>query len=190
MKNIALLVMLFLCSTSYAQQVFPTYRVSDEAAPDTVEVQVIQLNEITAVASYKFGDDTARYRFNQMKYYMKTVYPYAMKAVALFDDIDTKIQNMDGAEKRKYIKSREAEIKREFEDKMRTLNSTQGKYLVRMINRNANRTCYDIVSYLHNPLKAAGWQTWARMNGMDLNEQYKAEHYKQFERVMLQLEYQ
>ncbi|MFM2387183.1 MAG: hypothetical protein RL660_1940 [Bacteroidota bacterium] len=184
MRKLLVFLLLVCAYTSQAQQVFPTYRVSEET--DTIEV--IQLNEIIAIPNLKFSDDTARYKYNQMKYYMKSVYPYAVRAVALFNEIDAKTANMSGADRRKYIKSREADIKREFDSKIKKLNVTQGRYLIRMINRNASMTCFDIINELHNPIKANAWQAWARMNGMDLDETYNPEVFKQFERIMKSLE--
>ena len=49
--------------------------------------------------------------------------------------------------------------------------------------------CYDIVKELKNPVTAAYYQTWARLNGINLNERYKAENNKDIERAMRSLGY-
>jgi hypothetical protein len=180
MRVLVLITCLLVAQNLWAQQpVLTTYKVIDG---DTVPV--IKLQEVTAFGNPKFDNDTLLYHYTQMKYYMQTVYPYAIKAVALFNDIDAATANMSGGERRRYVKSKEKEIKVEFEDKLKKLNTTQGKYLVKMINRNAKRTCFDIVNYLHNPFKANAWQAWAKLNGIDLNEHYNADNNKRFERIM------
>jgi Domain of unknown function (DUF4294) len=185
MKNtffkIILIALVFILNKNNisAQQIFPTYKVVNG---DTLKE--VQLNEATVVATMYFNNDTTRYRYNQMKYYMKIVLPYAKQAVTLFNELDSITNTMSGGTKRKYIKSREKEIKSQVEDKLKSLNITQGKYLVKMINRNAKRTCFDIIKYLHNPIKATAYQAWARLNGIDLNENYNPDNNRDFERIM------
>jgi Domain of unknown function (DUF4294) len=179
MRLLILLTVLFASQNINAQEVLTTYKVING---DTVPVK--KLEPVTAFANLKFDNDTLLYNYNQMKYYMESVYPFAVKAVALFNELDAETINMSGGEKRKYVRSREKEIKAQFEDKLKKLNKTQGKYLVKMINRNAKRSCFDIVNYLHNPFKANAWQAWSKLNGIDLNENYNPEENKRFERIM------
>jgi hypothetical protein len=179
MRLLILLTVLLASLNVNAQEVLTTYKVING---DTVPVK--KLDPVTAFSNLKFDNDTLLYNYNQMKSYMESVYPLAVKAVALFNELDAETINMSGGEKRKYVRSREKEIKVQFEDKLKKLNKTQGKYLVKMINRNAKRSCFDIVNYLHNPFKANAWQAWGRLNGIDLNEDYNPEENKRFERIM------
>jgi hypothetical protein len=179
MRLLILITVMLVALNVNAQQVLTTYKVIDG---DTVPVKTLQ--PVTSYGNLKFDNDTLLYNYNQMKYYMETVYPYAVKAVALFNELDANTAGMSGGEKRKYVRSREKEIKGEFEDKLKKLNKTQGKYLVKMINRNAKRSCFEIVNYLHNPFKANAWQAWSKLNGIDLNENYNPEENKRFERIM------
>ena len=186
MKNI-LFTLLFLFSIleSSAQQMFPTISKDDKDPP----AYHVQLNEAVVVATQVFANDTDRYHFNQLKHYIKTVLPYVNASVSLFDEINHATVNMNNRNRKKYIKTREKEIKVNFEDKLSSLNITQGRLLVKLINRQLTSTCYDIVKDLKNPITAAYYQTWARLNGINLNEDYKPDDNKDIERAMRSLGY-
>jgi hypothetical protein len=168
-----------------AQQIFPTIGKDNQSPPE----YHIQLNEAVIVAPQIFANDTDRYHYNQLKLYIKTVLPYVNASVKLFNDINDATAGMSKKSRKKYIRTREKEIKENFEDKLSALNITQGRLLVKLINRQLVRNCYDIVKELKNPVTAAYYQTWARLNGINLNENYEAENNRDIERVMRSLGY-
>lgn len=182
MKKILLLAGLFVSVTTQAQQMFPTQ------SKEEPNLQV-DLNEVTVVDHRIFKSDTLRYRYNQMKYYVKTILPYLDEAVKLFEEIEVNTQHMSKKERRKYIRSREKDIKEKFEDRLANLNITQGRYLVKLIHRQLDINCYDILKDLKNPVTAAYYQSWAKLNGINLNEDYKAENEPDLERIMRSLGY-
>ncbi len=182
-------LLLIVCSTRanlFAQQIFPT--ISTEKKQGDVSYH-IQLNEAVVIAPQAFANDTDRYHYNQLKLYIKTVLPYVNATVKLFNEINTASSAMNKRNRRKYIRTREKEIKENFEDKLKALNITQGRLLVKLINRQLEINCYDIVRELKNPVTAAYYQTWARLNGINLNEDYRAENNRDIERVMKSLGY-
>lgn len=170
---------------AFAQQLFPTPSADMQHAP----LYHIQLNEATVVASHVFSNDTDRYRYNQMKHYVKIVLPYANAAIQLFYEIEQATANMSNRNRRRYIRGREKDIKEQFEDKLSALNITQGRLLVKLINRQLKSNCYDIVRELKNPVTAAYYQDWAKLNGINLNDDYDPEKEPDLERIMRSLGY-
>jgi hypothetical protein len=186
MHKVILVLLLINCvHKSFAQQLFPTITKDKENPPQ----YHIQLNEAVVVAPLVFANDTDLYHYNQLKLYIKTVLPYVNASVKLFGEINNESAGMNKRNRKKYIKTREKEIKENFEDKLVALNITQGRLLVKLINRQLLINCYDIVKELKNPVTAAYYQTWAKLNGINLNENYKAENNKDIERVMRSLGY-
>ncbi|HNB81749.1 MAG TPA: DUF4294 domain-containing protein [Chitinophagaceae bacterium] len=181
-----LLISLFLnsgISSSYAQQLFPLQ------GKDSVG-DGIQLNEAVVVSTRLFTNDTARYHYNQMKHYVKMILPLVDTAVALFRDIDDHSQHLSHRNRKTYIRSRESEIREHFDDQIRRLNITQGRLLVKLINRQLDQNCYHIVRELKNPLSAAYYQSVARLNGINLNEDYDPEENRDLEIIMRNLGYE
>ena len=111
--------------SSKGQQNYPIYQDSSR----------IRLKQVVIVDHYKYAKGEG-YRYNQMKFYVGHILPYVDRAVKMFHDIETETANMSRRQKRQYIKGRRHEIKVNFENKLRSLNKTQGRYLVKAINRN------------------------------------------------------
>lgn len=186
MKYILFLLGLITLQSASAQQLFPTINKNEDYQPPKDE---IQLNEAVIVSTRLFANDTARYQYNQMKHYVKMILPYVDIAVKMFEDIDIATKEMSKKNRRKYIRTKEKEIKLNFEDKLASLNVTQGRLLVKLINRQLDVNCYSIVKELKNPITAAYYQSVARLNGINLNEHYKPEENKDLELVMRNLGY-
>ena len=182
MKFIMTVLLLFTGFCTYSQQIFPT---ANDKMPDSP----IELNEVTIMDHRQFRNDTDRYHYNQMKYYVKTILPYLNEAVSLFSDIEQATSDMNKKERRKFIRSKEQDIKKKFEDPLSKLNITQGRYLVKLIHRQLSINCYDIVKELKNPITAAYYQSWARLNGIKLNEDYDPHKEADLERIMKALGY-
>ncbi len=180
MKNILLILFVsFFFSGIKAQQLFPIYQ----------DTNRIRLNEVVIVNHHRFGNDTLRYRYNQMKKYIKVILPYVDKAVKMFHEIDLETAGMNRRQKRRFIKGRQHEIKVNFEDKLRSLNRTQGSYLVKAVNRNLGTTVYDILKGYQKPFKALYYRSIGSFYGIDLDEVYKPENNKNFEHIMKSLGY-
>lgn len=185
MKFVLSFIFMMTCAQVHAQQLFPTIT-KDKSAPP---IYHIDLNEAVVVASHVFTNDTDRYNYNQMKHYVKIVLPYANEAIKMFYEIEKTTAEMNNRAKRKYIKTQEKYIKLNFEDKLQNLNITQGRLLVKLINRQLDNNCYDIVKELKNPITAAYYQGWAKLNGIDLNDDYNPEKEPELERIMHSLGY-
>lgn len=139
----------------------------------------------------QFLNDTDRYRYNQMKFYVTTILPYLDAATRLFKEVDHKVheEGISKKERRQYINSREDDVRTEFEDRVKKLNVTQGKLLVKLIARQTELNIYEMLQEFKNPLTAIKWQTWARVNGMNLDRKYVPDEEKDLENIMYELGY-
>jgi len=154
---------------------------------DTVESNMMQEVSIKA----RFLNDTDRYRYNQKKFYVTTVLPYVNAASALFKEVQAKADdpNVSRKEYKRFIKSKEEVMKTQFEDQIRRLNVTQGELLVKLIARQTNLNLYKMIQEVKNPIVAIKWQSWALVNGMNLDKKYHPEDEKDLENIMYELGY-
>lgn len=98
-------------------------------------------------------------------------YPYAKAGGAVFNEVSALLQNVKNKqERRKIIKSREKQLKERFADKITGLSVYQGKVLMKLLNRETNNTCYDIIKEMKGGLSARFWQTIAFFFGGDLKQ--------------------
>lgn len=98
-------------------------------------------------------------------------YPYARAGGAVFNEVSAMLANVKNKqERRKIIKSREKQLKERFSDKVTGLSVYQGKVLMKLLNRETNNTCYDIIKEMKGGLSARFWQTIAFFFGGDLKQ--------------------
>lgn len=157
--------------------------------PDTM--YAVKLKEVTIKDIGKWDNDTARYRFNQTRFYVQSILPYLDAATFTFNEIDKKM-NETGITKRErklFVHAREEELRNNFEGRIKTLNETQGVLLIKLIARQTGVNIYSILNEFKNPFTAIKWQTWARMNGFNLNRKYDPKDEPLLEQVMTSLGY-
>ena len=100
-------------------------------------------------------------------------YPYARVAGATINDINTKLTGVTKKKERKEIlKSREAELRKQFQQPLENLSVYQGKILMKLINRQTNNNCYDIIKEYKGGFNARVYQTVAFFFGSNLKQDY------------------
>jgi len=75
-------------------------------------------------------------------------------------------------ERKRYIKSREKELKAQFSDPLENLSVYQGRVLMKLINRQTGNNCYDIIREYKGGLNARMYQTVAFFFGSSLKQDY------------------
>ena len=103
-------------------------------------------------------------------------YPYARKAGAVMNDINTHLVVIRSKDARKnYLKTREKELKKEFTDPLTNLSVYQGKVLMKLINRQTGNNCYDLIKEYKGGVTARFYQTVAFFFDSNLKQPYNAE---------------
>ena len=103
-------------------------------------------------------------------------YPYARRAGAVLNDINSKIEKMPEKEDRKaYIKTREKELRKEFTEPLTNLSIYQGKVLMKLINRQTGNNCYEIIKEYKGGVTARVYQTVAFFFSTSLKQPYDAQ---------------
>jgi len=106
------------------------------------------------------------------------------------NEINVKLITIHGKEERKkYLKSREKELKKEFADPLSDLSVYQGRVLMKLINRQTGNNCYDIIKEYKGGFTARFWQTLAFVFGSNLKQPYNAaEGDKDIEMIVMEVE--
>jgi hypothetical protein len=160
-------------------------------APKAAEAQqadtmlMVHLNGLEITDSRIFSD-SMRYRYNQLKQNVEVVLPYLAKATQLYHNAGS-YDNKKA--KRKYLDKQEERLRDEFKDKLKNLTVTQGKLLVKLISRQTGQPLYDLLKEYESSFTAVKWQTWAKLNGYDLRDQYDPQADRNLEHIMRELGY-
>jgi hypothetical protein len=114
-----------------------------------------------------------RQEWTRLRNAIYVTYPYARKAGIIMNEINAKTAGMKNEkEKKKYIKSREKELKKEFADPLSELSVYQGKVLMKLINRQTGNNCYNIIKEYKGGFTARFWQTVAFFFNSNLKQPY------------------
>lgn len=126
-----------------------------------------------------------RLRHNVIK-----VYPYARLASVKLQEMQRNMASMKTErEKRKYRKSTEEQIRKDFEEQIKKLSISQGKVLIKLIDRETGFTSYDLIKDLKGSLNAFFSQGIAKLFGHDLKNEYDPEgEDKTIENIVRQIE--
>ncbi len=140
---------------------------------DTIEAKTL---EEVAFYSRLSWEQTKRWReYNRLRNAVYVTYPYARRAGMVMNDINANLAKITRDEERKkYIKSREKELKKEFSDPLTNLSVYQGKVLMKLINRETGNNCYEIIKEYKGGLTARTYQTVAFFFGSNLKQAYDA----------------
>ena len=154
------------------------YGVNDTIIAGAVIYQGDTIEARTLAGVYLWGKSSLsdKEKWTRLRNAVYVTYPYARKAGYVFTDIEKHIsQSNDKKYIRKYINSREKELKKEFTDPLSNLSVYQGRVLMKLINRETGGVnCYDILKELKGGLTARFWQTVAFFFGGDLKQPYDA----------------
>lgn len=100
-------------------------------------------------------------------------YPYAKAAGKVMNEVNAMLVNVtDKDERKRIIKSREKDLKREFADKLTNLSVYQGKVLMKLIYRETGNNCYNLIHEYKGGFTAGFWQTVAVLFGSNLKQNY------------------
>ena len=116
--------------------------------------------------------------YNRLRNAVYVTYPYARTAGYVINDVNAHLQGLSKTERKKYIKSREKDLKKEFSDPLSNLSVYQGKVLMKLINRQTNNNCYDIIKEYRGGFSARMYQTVAFFFGSSLKQDYDIAHDK------------
>ncbi|MBK9174889.1 MAG: DUF4294 domain-containing protein [Flavobacteriales bacterium] len=136
-------------------------------------IPVIQLDPSEVRGRWAARDRRQAERYDRLTRNVVKVYPYARITGDLLREYehDLALIQRDG-DQDLYVKLAEAELRAEFEAEVKDLTTSQGRVLIKLIDREAGRTSYELVKELRGSFTAFVWQGMARLFGQDLRSSY------------------
>jgi hypothetical protein len=136
-------------------------------------VPVMDLDNVYVTTEFVFKNVKQYEMWTRTKFNVKKVYPYAILAAAKLKEYDRELAKIeDEKSRKKYIRICEKDLRSEFEDELKGLSFSQGKVLMKLIDRETGKTTYQIVKQLRGGFEAAMWQTVARIFGHNMKTEY------------------
>jgi len=138
-------------------------------------IAVIPLREVN-VYSWKLLDSKEERKLTRLMKNIRIVYPYARLAgIKLTEYEEVLSQAPDDQARRKIMKKLEEELNAEYGQELRDLTVTQGKILLKLIDRETGESSYDLVTEFRGEFTAVFYQAFARLFGLNMKLEYDPE---------------
>jgi len=138
-------------------------------------VPMVDLQTVQVVTNFDFHSPRHYEQWTRTKFNVKKVYPYAIIAAAKLKEYDRALAAMDNEKQKKaFMKVCEKDLRSEFEDELKGLTVSQGKILMKLIDREAGKTTYEVVRQLRGSFQATMWQAIATIFGHNMKAEYDA----------------
>lgn len=141
------------------------------AAKDTIPV--IYLTDVPVFGYKSSRNSTEARQWERLVRNVKKAYPYAKLAGIKFNEYNQKIAGIKSEKVQKeMMKQAEDEIEAQFGNELKDLTISQGKILLKLIDRQTNNCSYDIVVDFRGHFRAFFYQSFARLFGYNLKVKY------------------
>jgi len=111
--------------------------------------------------------------YTLLEYKVKKVYPMAKVAAIKLAEYNRVYSTFKTERERKnYVKGVEKELFSEFEDEIRQMKVSEGRILIKLLDRETGNSSYEIIKEFKGGFSAFFWQSVAKLFGHDLKAQY------------------
>ena len=135
----------------------------------------VTLEPIICYTDRVFKNKKQKAAWDRLKYNVKVVYPYAILAAAKLKEYDRILATLPENQRKDYTEAAEKQLKEQFGKELQNLTTTQGKLLVKLIDRETGKTTYTIVKSMRGSFSAFMWQSVALMFSSNLKQEYDAD---------------
>jgi hypothetical protein len=135
----------------------------------------VELPEILIYPQPKDWSRRTLRRYTALEMKVLKVYPIAKVAAIKLKEYNSVYTSFKSERERKdYVKKIEKDLFAEFETQIRTMSVSQGRILIKLIDRETGHSSYEIIKEFKGGFSAFFWQSVARLFGHNLKSEYDA----------------
>ncbi len=109
---------------------------------------------------------------------VRLMLPYAQEGKRRLDALELEIAALPKKQRKQAIKKAEQDLLHDYKGELSNYTFSQGLVLIKLIDRETNRTAYNIVGELRGSLRAGLYQTLAKLFGYNLKDAFDPKHDK------------
>jgi hypothetical protein len=153
-------------------------------------IPYVQLPVVYVFKPIVFTSEREKKEYNKLVHDVKKILPVSREVKHILIETYEYMQMLPNEKsKQAHIKIVEKGIKEQYDAQIKTLTFSQGKLLIKLIDRECNQTSYDLVKALMGSFKAVFYQSFAGLFGVSLKKEYNPQgEDKLVERVILLVE--
>ena len=136
-------------------------------------IQYMEMNNVYVYPELTFKNKKQAQSYMRLVNNVKKVLPLAKEARQMLIETTEFLDMLpDEKSKNEHIKRVEADIFRTYKPKMKKLTYSQGKLLIKLIDRECHSSSYEMIKAFMGPIRAGFWQVFAWGFGASLKKEY------------------
>ncbi len=153
-------------------------------------IWTVLMPEMPVYKPLKFKNKRQQHRYNRLVYNVKRVLPLAQEVSRIIQETYVVLEQLPTEkEKEALIKQIEKELMQRYKPEMKKLTYSQGKLLIKLVDRQCNQSGYDVIKAFLGPARATFYQIFAWTFNASLKKEYDAEgDDRLIERIVVQVE--
>jgi hypothetical protein len=127
--------------------------------------------------------------YEKLRRNIQLVYPLARACSEVITRVNTDLAaEANPAERKKYLQQLEKEMFERYESRIRNLTLTQGKLLIKLIDRECGASAFALIDEYRSWRSAAFWQLVAGFFGASLKSEYDPQQEPLIEHIVREIE--
>lgn len=136
-------------------------------------IPMIDLSEVHIYRKDINTNSAEARKFDRLVQNVKRVYPYAKLAGIKFNEYSILLANIKSEKvKKAMMKKAQSELEVQFGNDLKTLTFSQGKILLKLVDRQTGNSSYELLQEFRGRFVAFFWQSFARIFGYNLKMVY------------------
>ncbi len=174
---IIMLVGFLLLSTAVYAQEIKMNAIPADVQKAVVEngdtMAVVQLRNIYVYPEVKFKNKKEQQQYTKLVRDVKRTLPYAKLVFNTLIETYEYMETLpDEKSRQDHLKRMEKELFKEYKPELKKLTFSQGKLLIKLIDRECNQSSYNILKAYLGSFRAGFWNIFAGMFGASLKSEY------------------
>ena len=167
----------------------PTVKVG-KVLEDGDSIQYMEMNNVYVFPPVTFSSKKQQGAYMRLVKNVKTVLPIAKEARLIMMETAQYLETLPTKQAREeHMKRVEKSVMQEYKPRMKKLTYSQGKLLIKLVDRECNQSSYEIVQAFLGPARATFYQIFAWTFKASLKKEYDPEgDDRLIERVVRQIE--
>ena len=145
---------------------------------------------VVCMPPYVFVSRRQQEKYTKLVRNVKKVWPYAKIIKRVYAELVDSIAKIPTEEEKKaYVKAQEKKLRAQFENELVNLTISQGRILIKLVDRETGSTTYEVLKELKGGFNAFIFQGIARLFGSNLKSEYDAkEEDRMIEDIIVRIE--
>lgn len=185
LRKILPILFLFIASCVAGQNSNSGPRALNYIVVDGDTMPVVNIETVTI---RHFQNKRKQIKYDKLMRNVKKAYPYAVAARDELNNMNAHLVGVTDPQQREaYIKAYEKQMFRRYEKELRALTISQGRILLKLVDREINNTAFNLIQEYRGDFSAYFWQGVARIFGDNLKSEYDPDEEDMYIEEIVQL---